>query len=269
MTAGSGPVRLVTPAFSRRRDAPSIRKVSSHSTQNPFGIVFGLEAQGPRRTHGTALPLSEGGKRDGNDECRAIEKRLDKERAAELLNSGDSDRKNQHAADRAPDVDPAGFDRVRAEKRADERRQEIIKPDIRLADSELCTKHAAGKTRNHACDDKHADDIGPHRNAVERGRLLVGANRIDMPANREALADNPEHDRQNEDIDRWNRDSKDRGRIDREKARRKRPYNLASVRMPKRERIEDRADAQRGDERINLRHFDQQAVDEADQPAAG
>ena len=44
---------------------------------------------------------------------------------------------------------------------------------------------------------------------------------------------------------------------------------LAPVGEPQRDRIEDRAGAERGDEGVDLRHLDQDAVEEADQRGAG
>ena len=58
-------------------------------------------------------------------------------------------------------------------------------------------------------------------------------------------------------------------RVDRDEARRQRADDLAALGVPERERIEDRAGAERGDERVDLRDLDQHAVDEADAaPAA-
>ena len=47
--------------------------------------------------------------------------------------------------DRAPDIDPAGLDRGRAEEGADQRRQQEIEADVGLADPELRGEHAAGE----------------------------------------------------------------------------------------------------------------------------
>ncbi len=96
------------------------------------------------------------------------------------------------AEHRAPDVDPAGLDRGRPEEGADQRRQQIVETDIRLADAQLGGQHAAGEAGNQAGGDEHADDVGAHRNAVQRGRLLVGADRIDVAAERQPLADDPQ-----------------------------------------------------------------------------
>ena len=45
--------------------------------------------------------------------------------------------------------------------------------------------------------------------------------------------------------------------------------DLAPVGVPESERVQDRAGAERGDEGVDLRHFDEQAVDQADQRRAG
>ena len=58
-------------------------------------------------------------------------------------------------------------------------------------------------------------------------------------------------------------------RVDGDEARRQRADDLAAVGVPQRERIEDRAGAERGDERIDLRDLDEEAVDQADQRSAG
>ena len=104
---------------------------------------------------------------------------------------GNADGEDEDAEYRAPDVDPAGLDRGRAEECANERRKQIVEADIRLADPELGGEHAAGESGDQPGGDKHADDVGPDRDAVERGGLLVGADRVDMTTNGQPLADDP------------------------------------------------------------------------------
>ena len=72
-----------------------------------------------------------------NEQRDAIEQRLDEKRAAELLNAGDSYGQDQDADDCAPHVDASRPDRGRAEKRADQRRQQVVQPDVRLPDLKL------------------------------------------------------------------------------------------------------------------------------------
>ena len=55
----------------------------------------------------------------------------------------------------------------------------------------------------------------------------------------------------------------------RDEARRERADELAPLGEPERERVEDRAGAERGDERVDLRHLDEEAVEQADQRGAG
>src|ERR1700722_4089701 len=98
-----------------------------------------------RWPHHGASPLCEGGERNGDDQCRTVEERLDEERPAQLLDAGNADGQGQHAEYRAPDVDAARLDRGRAEKGADQRGQEIIEPDVRLADPQFGGEDATGK----------------------------------------------------------------------------------------------------------------------------
>ena len=79
---------------------------------------------------------AEAGKRDRDQQGHAVEHRLDPERATELLDAGDADRQDDHADDRAPDIDPSGLDRGRAEKRADQGGQQEIEADAGLADAQ-------------------------------------------------------------------------------------------------------------------------------------
>ena len=99
--------------------------------------------RGARAGHAPALRVA--GDSDRDEQCRAVEQRLDKERRAELLDAGDADRQDRHADDGAPDVDPAGLDRRRAEEGADQRGQQIFEADARLADAQLARR--AGRRR--------------------------------------------------------------------------------------------------------------------------
>ena len=47
-----------------------------------------------------------------------------------------------------------------------------------------------------------------------------------------------------------------------EQPQRQHPDDLASVGVPQRKRVEDGAGAERGDEGVDLRHLDEQAVDQ-------
>src|SRR5262245_2861319 len=71
---------------------------------------------------------------DRDQQRDAVEQRFDEECATELLNPGNTNREDQDADDRAPDVHAAWPNRRRAEERADERRQQVIEADVRLAD---------------------------------------------------------------------------------------------------------------------------------------
>src|SRR3984893_7757072 len=220
-------------------------------------------------TRRRAPTLREGRKRNGNDQRSAVEQGFHEERAAELLDSGNADGEDQDAKDRAPDVDPARLDGSRAEECADEGGQQIVEPDIRLADPKLGGEHAAGKPGDQAGGDEHADHIGPDRDAVERSRLLVGADRGDVAADGQPFADYPEHDRQDDRVDGCDRDDGDRQGVDADEARGQQTADLAPIGMPKGKRVEDGAGAERGDEGVDLRHFEEQALDQAAQRAAG
>ena len=54
----------------------------------------------------------------------------------------------------------------------------------------------------------------------------------------------------------------------RDEAWRQHADDLAPVGVPERERVQDGAGAERGDEGVDLRDFDKQAVDQANQRAA-
>src|SRR5665648_84213 len=74
--------------------------------------------------------LCKGGERNGDDQCRAVEHRFDEEGAAELLDAGDADSKDEDPEHRAPDIDAARLDRGRAEKRAHQRWEQVVEADI-------------------------------------------------------------------------------------------------------------------------------------------
>ena len=75
---------------------------------------------------------------------------------------------------------------------------------------QLCGEHAAGEAGDQRRGDEHADDVGAHRDAVERGGLFVGADGVDVAADRQPLADDPQHDREREHVERRDRDAEDR-----------------------------------------------------------
>ena len=89
------------------------------------------------------------------------------------------------ADDRAPDVDAAGLDRRRAKKGADERGQKIFEPDARLPDPQLGGEDDAGERGQQARGDEGAGSCSAHRNAVERGGLRIGADRVEIAADRQ------------------------------------------------------------------------------------
>ena len=62
--------------------------------------------------------LREAGKGDRNHQRGAVEQGLDEEGAAELLDTRDANGEDEHAAHRAPDVDPAWLDGGGAEEGA-------------------------------------------------------------------------------------------------------------------------------------------------------
>src|SRR5206468_6653040 len=92
---------------------------------------------------GRSPPLGEARERDRDEQRDAVEERLDEERAAKLLDAGDADREDQHADDGAPHVHASRTDGGRPEERADERGQQVIEADVRLADLELARQDAA------------------------------------------------------------------------------------------------------------------------------
>ena len=209
-----------------------------------------------------APPLGESCERDGHKQRDAVEQRLDEKGATELLNPRDADGQNQDADDCAPHVDASGPNRRRPEEGSYERGQQIVETDIRLANLELRRKHAAREANEQSRCDEHADHMDPNRNAVERGRLLVGADRVDMSAERHSLRDDPEHDRQQQCIHSRHRNAEDGQAVDIHEALRQHTDYLTPIGVPERKRIQDGAGPQRRDEGINLGDLDEDSVDQ-------
>src|SRR6185312_2034561 len=215
-----------------------------------------------------APPLRECGKRDGDDQCRAVEQGLDEEGAAKQLDAGDADREYENAEYAAPDIDAPRLDRRRAEEGADQRRQQEVQADVRLADAQLRAEHAAGEAGNDARGDENADNISAHRNAVERGGFFISADGVNEAAERQPLADDPQNDCEPQHIEGRYGEVEHRRRVDGDEAARQVADNLAPAGVPKRERVQNRASPQRRDKGVDLRHLDQHAVEEADEPGA-
>src|SRR6185437_3588180 len=176
---------------------------------------------------------------------------------------------DNHADQRAPDIHPARPDGGGAEEGANQSRQQIVEPDIGLADAQLRGEHHACEGDKHAGGDENADDIGADGNAVESGGSLIGADGVEMAAERQPLGDDPQRHGYENDIDGRHRDVDEAEPVDVEKTLRQHAHHLAAVRVPERQRVKDGTGAQRRDEAVDLRHLDEEAVDEAHESAAG
>ena len=110
--------------------------------------------------------------------------------------------------------------------------------------------------------------VGAHRDAVERRGFLVRADRVQVTAERHPLGDDPQRQREHQRIDRRHRNAEDGKTVDIDEALRQLSDDLTPAGVPERERVEDRAGAERGDERVDLRDLDEQSVDQAGEAAA-
>src|ERR1700683_2493464 len=95
--------RPVVPALPRRPDRPPML-MANDWPKAKRGHDFSLTRifRDTRWPHHGASPLSEGGERNGDDQGRTVEERLDEEGPAELLDAGNANGKDQHAEYRAP-----------------------------------------------------------------------------------------------------------------------------------------------------------------------
>ena len=95
--------------------------------------------------------------------------------------------------------------------------------------------------------------------------LRVGADGVEVAADRQVFEDDPQHERDGQHVEAGDRQAEDHGAVERVEAVRQHADDLPAAGVPQRDRVEHGAGAERGDEAVDLRDLDQQAVQEARQ----
>ena len=122
----------------------------------------------------------------------------------------------------------------------------------------------AGESGQKARGDEGEDRVAADRNAVELGGLRIGADGVEVAADRQIFEHEPERDRQREHVVAGDRQAEQVGAVQRIEGVRSDADDLATFAVPHRDRIKDRAGAERRDEGVDLGDLDQKSVDETD-----
>ena len=77
---------------------------------------------------------------------------------------------------------------------------------------------------------------------------------------RQVFVDEPHHEGDDQHIEAGDRQAEHHGGVERVEAVRQDAHDLPPAGVPQRQRIENGAGAERGDEAVDLGHFDQEAV---------
>ena len=79
-------------------------------------------------------------------------------------------------------------------------RQQIFETDARLPDAQTRGQQNAGEAGQRAGANKRRDGVAAYGNAIERGRLGVGADGVEIPPDRQIFQGQPEDDREREHV---------------------------------------------------------------------
>ena len=208
-------------------------------------------------------PLSVAGDADGNEQGDAIEHRLHPEGPAELLDTGDTNGQDGDPHHRAPDVDATRLDGGGAQKGADQRRQQIFEPDARLPDAQLGREQDACDPGQSAGGHEGRDRVALHRNAVERRRFRIGADRIEVSADRKIFEHEPHHEGEAKHVEPGDGQPDNARRVEMQETVRQHAHHLLAAGVPQRDGVKHSARSECRDEAVDARDLYQDAVEQS------